>query len=189
VKSSYHSRLPRVPASKHLSPSLVTLHHGDENPVTISPLDSALTNRDACNSFRMRSYKNCRVSPASSSFFFFRLSFHGTHHLSVVPFFSYSYALQIPQALCFDIHTKCPGVVYPPHHSLPPLNSPFVARPLRFPVFLRACAPSFPGALKVIQDTSTSRFSSVSSLECSVPKRTWEGWPFPNHQSRFLRVL
>ena len=33
----------------------------DENPVTATPLESALTNRDARNSFRIRSYANCRV--------------------------------------------------------------------------------------------------------------------------------
>ncbi len=40
--------------------------HRDEKPVTTSPLDSALTNRDARKSFRMRFYEKCRVSPASS---------------------------------------------------------------------------------------------------------------------------
>ncbi len=37
--------------------------HRDEKPVTATPLDSAFTNRDACNSFRIRFYENCRVSP------------------------------------------------------------------------------------------------------------------------------
>ena len=31
----------------------------------------------------------------------------------IPPFFSYDYELQTSQRLCFDIHTKCPGV-YPP---------------------------------------------------------------------------
>ncbi len=39
----------------------------DEKPVTATPLDSALTNGDARKSFRIRSYANCRVSPALSS--------------------------------------------------------------------------------------------------------------------------
>jgi hypothetical protein len=34
----------------------------DENPVTATPLFSTLTNRDARNSFRFRSYENCRVT-------------------------------------------------------------------------------------------------------------------------------
>jgi hypothetical protein len=34
--------------------------HRDENLVTVNPLDSALTKRDANNSFRMRSYENYR---------------------------------------------------------------------------------------------------------------------------------
>src|SRR6267143_2468323 len=41
-------------------------HHCDENSVTPTPLDSALTNRDARNSFRFRFYENCRVSHPSS---------------------------------------------------------------------------------------------------------------------------
>jgi len=39
--------------------------HRDEKPITVSPLDSALTDCDARNSFRIRSYENCRVSPSS----------------------------------------------------------------------------------------------------------------------------
>ncbi len=38
----------------------------DEKPVTATPLLSTLTNRDAHNSFRIRSYANCRVSLAFS---------------------------------------------------------------------------------------------------------------------------
>src|SRR5713226_3946926 len=41
--------------------------HVTKPPATASPLQSALTNGDACNSFRIRSYANCRVSPALSS--------------------------------------------------------------------------------------------------------------------------
>ncbi len=39
----------------------------DEKLVTATPLDSALTHRDVCKSFRMCSYEDCRVSPAVSS--------------------------------------------------------------------------------------------------------------------------
>ncbi len=35
--------------------------HGDENPVTATPLRSVLTNRDARKPFRMCFYENCRV--------------------------------------------------------------------------------------------------------------------------------
>jgi hypothetical protein len=38
------------------------LRHRDEKPLSASPLDSALTNCDAHIPFRIRSYKNCRVS-------------------------------------------------------------------------------------------------------------------------------
>jgi len=99
---------------------------GDEKPVTASPLDSALTNSDACNPFRFRSYKNCRVSHASSSFFFFRLSLPGCTQLFVAPFFSYSYELQISQVLCFDIHTNCRGCITlsPTPRSVLPRKTP-----------------------------------------------------------------
>src|SRR5216684_578689 len=40
--------------------------HRDEKPVTASPLESAFTNPDARNSFRMRIYENSRVYPKSS---------------------------------------------------------------------------------------------------------------------------
>ncbi len=89
------------------------LRHRDKHPVTISPLESAFTNCDARNPFRIRFYENCRVSPTIFLSFFFRPSLHSTHQLSVVPFFSTSYELQISQSLWFDIHTKCPGGV--PH--------------------------------------------------------------------------
>jgi hypothetical protein len=49
------------------SPRRSTLsRHRDKKPVTASPLESAFTKRDARNSFRMRSYENCRVAYAPS---------------------------------------------------------------------------------------------------------------------------
>ena len=51
--------------------------------VTASSLESAFTNRDACNSFRMCSYENCRVSLGQTSLF---LKFHFNfvaHHLLI----------------------------------------------------------------------------------------------------------
>ena len=38
------------------------LRHCDEKHAAVNPLECALTNRDACNPFRFRSYANCRVS-------------------------------------------------------------------------------------------------------------------------------
>ena len=55
---------PRCPSSSsYRSPS-----SRDEKPVTVTLLESALTNRDTRKSFRMRFYENCRVSPAFCSF-------------------------------------------------------------------------------------------------------------------------
>ena len=55
--------------SKDLSQSHNSFCHRDENRVPATPLESALTNRDACNSFRFCSYTNCRVSlPLACSF-------------------------------------------------------------------------------------------------------------------------
>ena len=58
---------PRRPAVLQNSQLLVHLpfpSSRDEKLVTETPLDSALTNADVCKSFRIRSYANCRVSPA-----------------------------------------------------------------------------------------------------------------------------
>ena len=49
--------------------------HCDEKQVTASPLDSAFTNRDACNSFRFCFCENCRVSYPSRSVFVSRFTF------------------------------------------------------------------------------------------------------------------
>jgi len=46
----------------------------DEKPVTATPLESASTNCDACNSFRIRFYENCRVTYPSPSIFVSLLS-------------------------------------------------------------------------------------------------------------------
>jgi len=43
--------------------------HRDEDPLTASPLESALTNCDARNPFRMRSYENTRVAYPLDSIF------------------------------------------------------------------------------------------------------------------------
>jgi hypothetical protein len=195
VKSSYHPRLPRVPASKHLSPSLVTLHHRDENPVTISPLDSALTNRDACNSFRMRSYKNCRVSPASSSFFFFRLSFHGT--LSFVSFHTVTHC-KFRKSFVLTFIQNAGGVRTPLLlHSLPNLATRHLRPATSFPSVFESSrtllsrrheSHSNHKYFKSFKVRSYTIWPCKSSRMCSSEK-TGEGWPFPNHQSRFLRVL
>ena len=41
----------------------------DAIPALVTPLDSALTKRDACKSFRIRSYEKCRVSLTPNSHF------------------------------------------------------------------------------------------------------------------------
>ena len=96
-----------------LLPCVLLDRHRDENPFTASPLDSALTNGDARNLFRIRSYKKCRVSPAISCSSFLRPSLLCSHKPFAIPFFLTSYELQIVQVLCFDIHTNCPGGVSP----------------------------------------------------------------------------
>src|SRR5260370_30104730 len=59
--------LPYILASS--PPCLLSPSSRDENPVTATPLESALTNRDAHNSFRIRFYEECRVSLVISSLF------------------------------------------------------------------------------------------------------------------------
>src|SRR5690348_5446162 len=60
-------RFPYFPTS--LLPYFPLCSSRDEKPVTATPLDSALTKCDARKSFRIRSYANCRVSPAFFSIF------------------------------------------------------------------------------------------------------------------------
>src|SRR6266571_5297368 len=48
--------------------------HREEKRVTVSPLESALTDCDAHKFFRIRSYEKCRVSPTFSCSFFFHQS-------------------------------------------------------------------------------------------------------------------
>jgi hypothetical protein len=55
--------------------------HRDEKPVTVTPLVSAFTKRDACNPFRMRIYENCRVSYPLPSIFVSRVTF--THKMCI----------------------------------------------------------------------------------------------------------
>src|SRR5260370_31814336 len=66
--SSASYRPPVLPFSPYVLTSLLLYfvldRHRDGNPVTATPLDSALTNCDAHNSLTMRSYENCRVSLA-----------------------------------------------------------------------------------------------------------------------------
>ena len=96
-----------------------------------------------------------------------RGSVHPTHLLSHSqitplrqPFFSSTYELPISQFLCFDIHTKCPGV-YPllgywsssRAASLPTEFIPFVFKPLRTLLSFFA-----------LSEKSTLLFSSDSAL-------------------------
>jgi hypothetical protein len=55
--------------STHLLPYLSPSR--DEKPVTVTLLESALTNRDARNSFRICSYTNCRVTSFKPNIFLF----------------------------------------------------------------------------------------------------------------------
>ncbi len=66
------SESPAADESKDLSrrpPLTALLSSRDEKFVTATPLDSAFTNRDARNPFRMCIYENCRVSHGSRQAF------------------------------------------------------------------------------------------------------------------------
>ena len=78
---------PLLPLSPYILTSLLPCfvfdRHRDENHVTATLLDSALTNCDARNSFRMRFYENCRVSLTLSPLFslFAQRVFHNSFAL------------------------------------------------------------------------------------------------------------
>jgi hypothetical protein len=107
VIASYYPRLAS------LSP------HRDEKPVTASPLESALTNCDARNPFRMRSYENCRVAYPHDSIS--RLpSLCRAKGPSVNPLISMRCALfhfPYPVNPVFATLTKTPGVCPNSSHS------------------------------------------------------------------------
>ncbi len=118
-RARLHSRRadPWPPLS-FLSPSILSaflsyLPSRDEKPVTATPLECALTNRDVCKSFRIRFYANCWVSPTIPCSSFFPPSLRTSNQPSVVPFFSYTYELPNLQVLCFHIHA-CNGRCTPP---------------------------------------------------------------------------
>jgi hypothetical protein len=67
--SKCQSKSPAINRSSLRRFTLAPLQSRDEKPVTATPLESAFTNCDARNSFRMCIYENCRVSYFSSSRF------------------------------------------------------------------------------------------------------------------------
>src|SRR2546427_10528093 len=97
-----------------LPPSPLLDRHRDEKRVTVSPLESALTNCDAYKSFRIRFYRKCRVSPGLTCHSCLSRSPIAADQHSVAPFFSCTYELPILQPLCFHIHACNGGVYYPP---------------------------------------------------------------------------
>src|ERR1700674_1411686 len=113
---------PRRPAS--LVPAdprpLHSRHHrgGDEKQLLLTSSKTRPytppANCDARNSFRMRIYESCRVSPTALTTFlkkdlnFLRFCKAGKAPKCFMrlPFFSTTYKLQISQALYFDIHAS-----------------------------------------------------------------------------------
>jgi hypothetical protein len=91
---------PRCPVRLHDS------RHRDEKPVTATPLDSALTNRDARNPVRIRFYKKCRVAAGLLNFPTFKRAKVATR-FDLSRFFSYPPALfsatEHRYPLCFHI--------------------------------------------------------------------------------------
>ncbi len=80
--------------------NLRSRRHRDEKPVTATPLDSALTKRDARNPFRIRFYENCRVVLVSL-----------TKNLKILPKFSCTH-----RSLCLLFPLFAPRVF---HNSFP----------------------------------------------------------------------
>src|SRR5207245_5023178 len=84
----------------------------DEKPLIPSSLESAITNGDACNSFRMRFYEDCRVAYPSSSILVSRLTFTGKETNLQLPCFlstALSSKFRLPQLLYLPLLLKQPG--------------------------------------------------------------------------------
>jgi|SRR6266850_491412 len=91
----------------------------DEKPVSASPLESALVNRDARNSFGIRFYENCRVSCPLRNIFVTRLTSPRKCAFANL-LFSLRYALfQVPHPATplFATLTKTTGVYTNNSHS------------------------------------------------------------------------
>ena len=136
----YSSRPPLFDPSPYilasLLPYLLVARHRDGKSLTASPLESALTYRDACNPFRFRSYKNCRVSPATSCSSFFRPSLPASNQplssLSFQPLTNCKFC----NSFVLKIHTNCLG-------SVPLLPfAPFIS----LLTFRRSKTPDFSGS-------------------------------------------
>ena len=115
------------------------------------------------------------------SFFHRCHSYFGSHRLlipeKIPPFFSYDYELQISQRLCFDIHTKCPGV-YPPRPCCFHLQT--FQRVPSYHLSFQALAHSF-----ARDRNSTRLFSNVSALFA----KNHPGWGVGSRVSTHLNWL
>jgi hypothetical protein len=87
-------------------PQLPSRSSRDEKPVTATPLLPTLTNCDARNPFRFRSYADCRVSPTSFHF--------GTHPsatpVRIASFFSCTYGNLFCNSFLFKFMQQWGGV-------------------------------------------------------------------------------
>src|SRR5713101_373920 len=100
-----------VIVSRHPRPA-TPYRHRDEKPLFQSSLESAVTNGDACNSFRMRFYQNCRVAYPSPFILVSRLTFTGKKTNLQLPCFlstAHSSKFGIPQVLYSPLLPKQPG--------------------------------------------------------------------------------
>src|SRR5437899_11079807 len=100
-----------VIVSRHPRPA-TPYRHCDEKPLIPSSLESAITSGDACNSFGMRFYEDCRVAYPSSSILVSRLTFTGKETNLQLPCFlstALSSKFRLPQLLYLPLLLKQPG--------------------------------------------------------------------------------
>ena len=153
MNSRLHSRRsplfdpsPYIPTS--LPPYLPLDRHRDQNRVTVTPLEPALTKRDACKSFRIRSYKNCRVSPGSAAI----AATSRRHPCEFAPLFSVTSTMLFPEPFSFQTLASLPG-------GVPPSSVPTSPSGFHHFLLFHIRAHSF-----ALTQNSTHFFSSDSAL-------------------------
>jgi hypothetical protein len=142
--------------------------HVTKNPSPQLLLSCALTNRDARNSFRIRSYANCRVSPA----FLLDVSGFPTCRVHISPLSAT--LMNIPASVA--------------NKRLAELTKPFRCKTYKKPGGTPALFPDFRSDQACSADSAPLRFGSTSSMQPPARSTGHKAKLRPLRASRPLRL-
>jgi len=144
-----------------------SIRHRDENPVTVTSLKCAVTNRDAHKSFIICTYKNCRVSPAISAFLL-KYYFNSQRPFSVLFFPTSKFLLfvfSVLRALSFCVSSKSLVAALTKTAGVYPDSSYFGTHSLPSVPWLQiSSSPHKCGSLRVTCHQSPLTFASQLAL-------------------------